>query len=266
VVLEGALRRPLLLQARAQGVSGACHLLTMESPYGCRMQPLYPRCFIHAKQGPQYKLVTLGSTLGHRLPISLGRARCRHAGTQDALPHSTGLQTLPCKDPPNLQPPPRSPAQAERAGLALLARLAARGRLHAALAALRGAFFLAAPKAQGFAAALVARLEAARLAAMCAPPAAAVGAAAAGGALARGGAPAAAQREAHPTLLGLSAADLQELLDDAVAEGGGCVPAGAGAAAAVGSRAAAASGIQGLGLTVTGMCPHALLHVTTPRI
>ncbi len=86
------------------------------------------------------------------------------------------------------------------------------------------------------------RLEGARLAAAAAPPGP-------------------AQRELpYRTLLGLSAADVQELLDDAIAEGGGCAPAGAGAADAVGSRAATASGIMGLGLTVTGTCPHALLH------
>jgi hypothetical protein len=242
VVLEGALRRPLLLQAHAQGVSSACYTLTMESPF-----PLCSHCTcaasINAKQSQQSKFNNAWLQAGPLLADLAGSAGCRRAGTQYALSHFDRFADTTLKGPSYLEDPTaRGPAQAERSGLALLARLTAHGRLRAALAALRGAFCLAAPEAQGFAAALVSRLEGARLAAAAAPPGP-------------------AQRELpYPTLLGLSAADVQELLDDAIAEGGGCAPAGAAAADAVGSRAATASGIQGLGLTVTGTCPHALLH------
>ena len=162
--------------------------------------------------------------------------------------------------------------QAERAGAALLAQLTAGGRLHAALAALRGAFFLRAPAMQGFAHALLARLERARLACGRAAPGSSAGLGSGSGSAdtpstgererlwrsraARGpstglgsgsgsaGPPAAA-------VLGVSAADVQELLDDALAEGCGDRRPGP----ADGSRLLAgdAEDICGLQLSVSGV-------------
>lgn len=131
-------------------------------------------------------------------------------------------------------------SQAERAGAALLAQLIADGRLRAALAALRGAFFMLAPAMQGFAHALLARLERARLARSQAPPGSNAGLGSGSGSAEP---PAAA-------VLGVSAADVQELLDDALAEG--CRDCSPGSADESRLRAGDAEDIRGLKLSVSG--------------
>ncbi|KAK9840835.1 hypothetical protein WJX81_007958 [Elliptochloris bilobata] len=101
---------------------------------------------------------------------------------------------------------------AELAGAALLARLTAGGQLHAMLRALRGAFFLLSPAMQAFARALLERLEVARLARSGASPEPGTG-------LGLGlGSPSASVAALPGTL----AADVQELLDDMLAEHSEC--------------------------------------------
>ena len=161
--------------------------------------------------------------------------------------------------------------QAERAGAALLAQLTAGGRLRAALAALRGAFFLRAPAVQSFARALLARLERARLARSQAVPGSSAGL---GWGSGSADTPSTAERarlaraQAAPgpsaglglgsgsagppaaAVLGVSAADVQELLDDALAEG--CGDRRPGPAGGGGLLAGDTEDMRGLQLSVSG--------------
>lgn len=162
--------------------------------------------------------------------------------------------------------------QAERAGAALLAQLTAGGRLRAALAALRGAFFLRAPAMQAFARALLARLERARLVRGQATPASSAGLGLGSGSadmpstaervrLARGQAASGSSAglgsgsgSAGPpaaAVLGVSAADVQELLDDALAEEG-CEDRRPGPAGGSVLLAGDAEDIRRLQLSVSG--------------